>query len=211
MIEVKNQFAAHGIFWLLSLPFVALLSLPALMSASSFVVSPQEVSFFSHVLMRDVKAIEHLADSWFKLLFEDTHITTMVRDFFNPAKTSGITPLASKTISLGQNYNNGVWLMAYRGLYRIAGLWPVVLAVFLSLGVPCLFDGLAVRARKAYNFQFHNPVFFWSAGHLLILIMGLGVFLPFMPIALSSTILASFFGLFCGAIWITAANFQTGN
>ena len=210
MIEVKNQFASHGIFWILSLTFVALIGLPAVMSASTFIVTPEEVGFFAHVLMRDVKSVEHLADAWYRVLFEDTHIAVMVREFFNPGKTSG-SALLAKTASIGQNYNNGLWLMVYRGLYRISGLWPVVLAVLLSLGIPCLVDGLAIRARKSYNFQFHNPVFFWSAGHLLILVIGLGVFLPFLPIALSTPILAGFFALFCMAIWITAANFQTGN
>lgn len=210
MIEVKNQFASHGIFWLLSLPLVALLGLPAVMSASDFIVTPQEVGFFAHVLARDVKSVEHLADVWFNVLFENTHIASTVRDFFNPGKSSA-SPLSEKAISIGQNYNNGLWLMVYRGLYRISGLWPVVLAGSLALGVPCLFDGLAVRARKSYNFQFHNPVFFWSAGHLLILVMGLGVLLPFLPITLSMPILAGFFVLFFTAIWVTAANFQTGN
>ena len=208
MIEVKNQFAAHGIFWMLTLPLVAIVGLPAVMSASDFIVTPHEVRFFSKVLGRDTVSIEHLEDAWYKFLFEDTHIASTLREFFSPVKGAASRGAFS---SLGQNYNNGLWLMVYRGLYRISGLWPVALAVMLALGVPCLIDGLAVRARKSYNFQFHNPVFFWSAGHLLILVIGLGIFLPFLPIPLTIPVLAGFFAVFCGAIWITAANFQTGN
>ena len=208
MIEVKNQFAAHGIFWMLTLPLVAIVGLPAVMSASDFIVTPHEVRFFSKVLGRDTVSIEHLADAWYKFLFDDTHIASTLRDFFSPGKGAASRGAFA---SIGQNYNNGLWLMVYRGLYRISALWPVALAVMLALGVPCLIDGLAVRARKSYNFQFHNPVFFWSAGHLLILVIGLGIFLPFLPIPLTIPVLAGFFAVFCGAIWITAANFQTGN
>ena len=211
MIEVKNQFAKHAVFWVFPLPLVAVLALPAILPPSDFGLSKEEVAFFAESLGRDVPAITAAADGIFDRMFIKTHIATSVRDFFVGGNREDGVDLMKTAGKVSRNYNNAVWLMIYRGLWRMCGLWPVVLSVMLALGMPCLVDGLAVRARKSYNFQFHNPVFFWSASHSLILIMGLGVFLPFMPYALSPLLLCSFAVLICGALWVTAANFQTGN
>ena len=210
MIEVKNPLARHGVFWMLMMPTMAILALPALLAPSSFSVSAEEVTFFERVLDRDVVTITAVADSWFNALFIQTHIASSVRDFFNGGQAGG-NELLRRSGSLSRSYNDALWLMLYRGLWRLAGLWPVVIAIMLSLGLPCLIDGLMVRARKAYNFQFHNPVFFWSASHSLVLILGLGVFLPFLPIALTPAFLAGFTVLLCVGLWVTASNFQTGN
>jgi Domain of unknown function (DUF4400) len=210
MIEVNNPLAKHGVFWMFVMPTLALLALPALLSPASFVVSAQEITFFEHTLARNVPGITAAADRWFETLFIQTHIAPAVRDFFNSGQV-GSNDLLRRSGSLSRSYNDALWLMVYRGLWRLAGLWPVVIAIALSLGLPCLIDGLMVRARKSYNFEFHNPVFFWSASHSLVLILGLGVFLPFLPIALTPAFLAGFTVLLCLGLWVTASNFQTGN
>lgn len=209
MIEVNNQFAKHAVFWIFALPLVAILGLPALLPASSFGLSRDEVDFFRTVLGRDVPAITVTTDAIFNTLFIKTKIAGYVRDFLIGFKSE--TGLAKAAGAVSRNYNDALWLMLYRGLWRICGLWPVVLSVIVALGMPCMVDGLAVRARKAYNFQFHNPVFFWSASHSLVMIAGLGVFLPFLPYSLSAVLLGAFTVLMCGALWVTASNFQTGN
>lgn len=212
MVEVKNQFASHLIFWLFALPFVAVLVLPALLSARDFEITEAEVAFFQNVLDLNTGTVTATCDRIFNSLFVETHIASAFRDFFVPHTAPAIKEVKVSLLSSGaaRNYNDALWLMVYRGMWRITGLWPTILSVLFALGIPCLMDGLAVRARKSYNFQFHNPVFFWSASHAMILVLGLGFVLPFMPYALNPSILGLFCVAFCAAIWVTAANFQTG-
>ncbi len=213
MIEVKNQFANHLIFWSLVLPFVAVLVLPAFMASNNFAISEPEIAFFKNVLNQDTEQITATCDSVFNSAFVETKIATAFRDFFAPraARNGPESGLMSLSSNFSRNYNNSLWLMVYRGIWRITGLWPIVLSLFLAIGLPCLVDGLAVRARKSYNFQFHNPVFFWSASHSVIIVIGLGIFLPFLPYALSPVVMVCFFVAFCACLWVTASNFQTGN
>ncbi|ABM39614.1 DUF4400 domain-containing protein [Polaromonas naphthalenivorans] len=211
MIEIKNQFANHLIFWSFALPLVGVLGLPALLPSGDFVISDAEVTFFKNVLAKDTGAITASCDALFNSLFVKTHIAPAFKEFFAPALSAGENPLGSMANKFSSDYNNALWLMVYRGIWRLTGLWTIVLSVLMSLGIPFLIDGLAVRARKSYNFQFHNPVVFWTASHSMILVVGLGIFLPFLPYALNPGLLLGFCVMFCASLWITAANFQTGN
>lgn len=213
MIEVKNQFANHLIFWVLALPLVALLTLPAMMESDKFIITQSEVSFFKDVLQKDTTSITVSADDTFNSLFIKTMIAPSVREFLTPRRTDQLSGVKMVSIAskVSSNYNTALWLMVYRGIWRITGLWTTVLTILFALGLPCLVDGLATRATKSYNFRFHNPVLFWSSLHSMILILGLGVFLPFLPYALNPSIMTSFLVVFCASLWVTAANFQTGN
>lgn len=211
MIEIKNQFANHLIFWSFALPLVGVLGLPAFLPAADFVISETEVAFFNDVLAKDTVSITAACDALFNTLFVKTHVAQAFKEFFAPEASQGKNPLGSMASQFSSNYNNALWLMVYRGIWRLTGLWSLVLSVLLALGLPCLIDGLAVRARKSYNFQFHNPVVFWTASHSMILVIGLGIFLPFLPYALNPVVLLGFCVMFCASLWITAANFQTGN
>lgn len=211
MIEIKNQFANHLIFWAFALPLVGVLSLPAFLPSGDFVISQEEVTFFKDILIKDTLAITASSDYLFNSLFVKTHIAPSFKEFFAPGISTGENPLGSMANKFSSDYNNALWLMVYRGIWRFTGLWTIVLSVLMTVGIPCLIDGLAVRARKSYNFQFHNPVVFWTASHSMILVVGLGIFLPFLPYALNPVLLLGFCVMFCASVWITAANFQTGN
>lgn len=213
MVEIKNQFANHLLFWAFVIPLVAILALPSMLPAKDFAITDAEMTFFNDVIGKDASEITRNCDALFDQLFIKTNIAPAFRDFFAPSPSKYGPDVKSSMIatSFSRNYNNAMWLMVYRGLWRITGLWTTVLAVILAAGIPCLVDGLSVRARKSYNFQFHNPVVFWTASHSLIFVVGLGVFLPFLPYSLSPMVLLGFCVVFCGALWITATNFQTGN
>ena len=210
-MEIKNQFAGHGIFWMLTLPLLAIVILPALLPSSDFKLTAAEVSFFRDVLGRSVNSVTKDADMVFNSLFVKTHIASFIGGFFRHSGELHGNALIRDTAVFSADYNNGLWLMVYRGLWRMCGLWPAMLAIAASLAAPCLIDGLMVRARKSYTFRFHNPVFFWTASHSVIIIIGLGVFLPFLPIGLTAISIVGFAVLLCAGVWVTAANFQTGN
>jgi hypothetical protein len=69
---------------------------------------------------------------------------------------------------------------------------------------------MAVRKSKVELFQSHNPVFFWASSHAVITTSGAFMFLPFLPMAISLTVLYGAVALVAMGLWTTAANFQTG-
>jgi len=212
MFEVKNQFAKHVIFWLLTLPILAILLMPAFIAPHEFTVDTAEKRFFQDVMDIDVRAVSAQADLRFKHLFVDTGAFGYTKSVMvSGGVSAGKSPSPGSLSSFSGTYHTALWLMLYRAIWRIQAMWPAAIAIVLAMGIPSLVDGLAVRARKSYTFDFHNPVYFWTASHSLIIVFGIGAVLPLLPMAMTPLVIAAFTALLCTSVWITAANFQTGN
>jgi hypothetical protein len=215
MVEVKNQFGNHLIFWVLALPFVFLLLMPMFMSPSAFVVHAEEVIFFSD-LGADTVAATETANSWFQSWFVDSGIKRFFHATFVNANLdlgrgleygTRAPTVARKASSL---WNDGFWNILFRAAWRFSVLWPVLLSGIIAFGLPSFIDGLAVRAKKKYNYEVHNPLFFYASAHLVVLILGSAITLLFLPWALEGLYIAAFFVLLASALWFAAANFQSG-
>lgn len=104
----------------------------------------------------------------------------------------------------------GVWLMIYKAIWRMKALWLIFFLPAVALCIPAAFDGIMARAKKKYEFGSFNPVAFYSSTHLISFIIGMFVFLPLTPIALSTVILTLMLLGIAAAVWVAASNLQAG-
>lgn len=212
MIKVENKFAAHGIFWFATLPVIGILIMPMFFNADSFVIKKDELMQLEKILSLDVNAATSSANAKFQSLFIDSGVYEKVNNFFAGNYSFGdlIPTGVKKAHKTSSAYAASLWAMLYRGIWRFTALWPSVCAILVGLGIPALIDGWISRAKKQYTFELHNPVYFWTASHSFIMVMGMGVFLPLTPIVLTPLAFSVYALTLCSTAWITAANFQTG-
>lgn len=206
LLEPKNQFVNHGIFWAISLPLLAVILFPFFYSPTDFIIQQNESDFFRDVLGRDVAEIKTTSQHIFDAIFVNTGVFQIIDDLLNSKSSIGKNGINS----FGSIYNNALWLLIYRAIWRFVALVPAILSLIFCIGIPSIMDGLAVRARKSYTFESHNPVYFWTSSHMFIILIGASTFLPLMPMLLSPWLIACFAVLLCISAWTTAANFQTG-
>jgi hypothetical protein len=210
VIEIRNSYARHALLWVWVMPLVAILTMPLLMPASSFKISQDEVQMFSVHLGQDVAKLNRRTDAIFTILFIETGVYRTVTDFLT-VRGRPLQESSSKLAAdVSSNYASAFFLLLYRAIWRLNGILSVSLGLVLGIGLPALLDGLMIRARKAYNFKMHNPVYFWGAGHTVVMLIGMTFFLPILPFELSLPILLGTLGLLFMVTWVTAANFQTG-
>lgn len=219
MIEVKNHFVKHLFFWaILAITFI--LVAPALMDQSATSVTPKEREYFESIGV-NVDLAELRAQNTFQSWFVATGIKESLDRVFKPKKSKdankpsssdpfSTSPSFSKMFSFSSGYVDGLWATVLKGLTRIHMLWPIMLAVLLCMGLPCLIDGIVTRAKKTYNFEYHNPVYFWTSGHAVVIVLGCSLMLPFLPLSITMLAVTAFTVVLCTSIWMLASNFQTG-
>lgn len=208
MIEVKNQFVRHGLFWIWVLPFAIFLLVPAFVSREEMRIPPAEISLMKE-LGQDVKTVNARADRVFTAVFSGA--VKFTKKLFTSSANLGDPSAIKRTAAATVKYHENLWYMVYRAVWRLAGLWPTFFALALAVAMPALVDGLVVRAKKIDVFESHNPVFFWGAGHSLVMVVGVFVLLPLLPYTISMPMLYGSVGAIAMALWVTAANLQTGS
>jgi hypothetical protein len=210
MIKVENKFARHSIFWFWSLPIIAILVMPIFFSPAAFKVTPEEMITFANIMDIDADATTLRANAIFSAIFIETGIYAAVNNFFHTQVGNFQMSGQVQAQRVNSTYASALWLMFYRGIWRLTALWPAVLSIIVAMGIPSLIDGWAMRAKKSYTFESHNPVYFWSASHTFIMVLGLGFFLPLTPVTLTPIAFLFYSLMLCLTCWVTAANFQTG-
>lgn len=210
MIEVKNQFARHTLFWILLMPFLAIMLMPALMNAQSLKLPKSEVQALRQ-LGQDPADVTRKANAAFAELFVNTGFMTGVEKLFRAKANHGDPASVRNSERISQGYLTGMWHMLYRAIWRLVGLWPVLSVLLLAVILPAIIDGLVTRSTKLDQFKPHNPVFFWGATHTAISTAGLFLFLPFLPVPLSVWMLYGVVLLVASSLWVTSSNLQTGN
>lgn len=209
MIEVKNQFVRHSLIWLWVIPLALFLLMPAFVGREEMRVPRDEVKMLS-LLGQDAAQVTRRADEIYENWFVKTGLVSKAKRVFltnlNENDPKFFKNLAKDTLT----YHENMWDMIYRAIWRLTGLWPTLTALLLALVLPALVDGLVVRAKKVDVFESHNPVFFWSAGHAVVMVVGTFLLLPLLPYTISIFVLYGSIGLVTAAMWIAAANLQTG-
>ena len=81
MIEVKNQFARHGLFWLWVLPLALFLLVPAMLEREAMRVPRQEIQMLS-LLGQDAGAVTERADALYQSVFVETRLVESSRKLF---------------------------------------------------------------------------------------------------------------------------------
>ncbi len=209
MIEIKNQFARHSLFWFWVLPFALFLFVPAMVPREEMRVPREEVKML-YLLGQDAAKITERADETYQDLFVATGLVGWTKKLFMSEVKEDDPKFFRNLARSTTRYHENLWNMVYRAIWRLAGLWPTFVALMLAVALPSLIDGLVVRAKKVDVFESHNPVFFWSAGHSLVMVVGVFVLLPLLPYPISINILYGSIAAIAAALWITASNFQTG-
>lgn len=209
MIEIKNQFARHSLFWFWVLPFALFLFVPAMVPREEMRVPREEVKML-YLLGQDAAKITERADEIYQDLFVATGLVGWTKKLFMSEVKEDDPKFFRNLARSTTRYHENLWNMVYRAIWRLAGLWPTFVALMLAVALPALIDGLVVRAKKVDVFESHNPVFFWSAGHSLVMVVGVFVLLPLLPYPISINILYGSIAAIAAALWITASNFQTG-
>ena len=210
MIEIKNQFVRHSMFWMWVLPFALFLLLPAFVDREEMHIPAAELQMMQEVLGQDVDAITHRADKVFDSLFIETGLVKWSGSLFTSKIKEDDPKFFRNLAKSSHKYHDNLWFMVYRAIWRLSGLWPTFLALMLAVAVPALVDGVVVGAKKADVFKPLNPVFFWSAGHTLVMVIGVFGLLPLLPYAISVHMLYASIAAIAGALWVTASNLQTG-
>lgn len=210
MLDIKNPYARHALFWTGLLPLIAILTMPLLLAPAEFRIDPEEVRMLTHYLGQDATKITQQADGIFTSLFVKTGLYQMLNEFLAPHGLPLQQGTAKMSNDINSSYAQSLWLLLYRAIWRLCGITGIAVGIVIGVGLPTLIDGLMMRARKAYNFEMHNPVYFWTAGHTAVMLVGATLFLPLLPFQLSLSILFGTLGLLFAVTWITAANLQTG-
>lgn len=148
-------------------------------------------------------------NSVYQKMFISTGVLPATEDFFT-GSIHGLGKVSTQK-GLAGTWIRGVWLQIYKAVWRVHVLLYAFFIPVLVLCVAAAIDGFAVRARKQYRFENHNPIFFYSSMHIVVFIIGMFVFLPLAPITLSINILAAMLTLLAAAVWFTTSNFQTGS
>jgi len=161
----------------------------------------------------DVEKRTERTNSFYTSMFITTGILKTTEKFFSgniiPNQGYDLTKVEEAT-NFSAKWIRGFWLLIYKCIWRLNMLTSIFFLPTLIVCIPSAVDGFATRARKQYRFERANPVFFYSSMHLAVFIVGLFVYLPLLPISLTTNLLAFFIFSLGAAVWIAASNFQNG-
>ncbi|MGT2455692.1 DUF4400 domain-containing protein [Cupriavidus basilensis] len=204
----KSEFNQHILFWWLLAPLVALLILPAVMAPESFQIEPAEVRFLSNWGGQHREVTRRADEKFARWVVAPRWVERSV-SLTQPLGVGGPALSAGATGWL-RDWVTGFWMLLYRVLWRVLALGPLYLTAAIGFALPAFVDGIGSRLKKRYDFGQHNPIFFYSSMHFVLLAIGLAMFVPITPLTLTPMVLGGFFLATAAAVWVMAANLQTG-
>lgn len=203
--SVKNSHVSHLVFWVFFLPLLAIILLPLVLPEQN--IDESEVKMMEAFNV-DVVKLQERTSGTFSTLFVATGAMGATEAFFS---AKGAPAGTQQHATFSMKWIRGVWLMTYKMIWRWYALLGVFFFPMLALCIPAAVDGFTVRARKRYEFETSNPVFFYSSTHALTFVLGIFCFLPLAPLTLSAIVLLGLLATLTVAVWIAASNFQTGS
>ena len=221
MVEVKNQFGNHAIFYMFALPLALLLLMPAFLPPSTFAVTKHEVEFFEGYGSDTSEATE-VANQWLKDWFVDTGVKKVFHELFvHPNLNLSLNLSSPENLHDGYQgpkaaqkatsiWNDGFWNILFKARWRFSLLWPIFLSGIIAFGIPAFIDGLAVRAKKKFDYKANNPLFFYASAHLVVFVLAGPFTLLLLPVPITSLYIGGFFACLAAMLWVSAANFQSG-
>lgn len=208
-VAIKNTFMSHLVLWVLFLPLLSIIFFPVFMKDQN--IDPEEVQMVQKY-GSDMAKLTASSSSIFSAAFIKTGIMSATENFFGGGnKSEDSNEFAVSSSHMAGAWVRGVWQLIYKVIWRINALVGIFILPMLALCIPAAIDGFSVRARKKYRFENYNPVFFYTSTHTAVLMVGLFLYLPLVPIALTANILATFLVALACAIWVATSNFQTGS
>lgn len=201
--SVKNSFGGHLILWAVFLPLISLIFFPMVITKNE--INPAEIAMVQKHNV-NVTKVTASANETFSSLFITTGIMAKSKEFF-----SGISSFGKQSTSdFASHWISGVWLLVYKALWRVYVMSSMFLLPLFAICIAAAVDGFAIRSRKKFRFESHNPIKFYTSFHVIVFTVGMFVFLPLVPITLTSNIMAGILALLAIAVWFTTSNFQTG-
>lgn len=206
--DIKNSFTSQLAFWILFLPLLTLIFLPLIKAENNIDQVEMEMLLSSGI---DIQEVSFNTQERFKRWFVETGIMPKTLEFFNgSAAGPSKTPMIDKATDMGMSWMTGVWALIYKSMWRLQALIWIYAAAIGAVCLPCLLDGFWVRARKRYQFESSNPLIFNMSTHIAVMVLGLLLYIPLIPFALTPTLVACFMAFLGASLWWAAANFQTG-
>lgn len=200
VVSLKSSFWHHMWLWFV-LALGALLILPWVKPPEYFAVGASEIRLATSLGENPVDITQESNASFQRWMID----TGAVRVSYMLMGHS--IPLI---ITTPQTWVAGFWQMVYRAIWRIHAFGWGWFYAMSALAFPSAFDGVMVRLRKKFRFEYHNPVYFQGSTHLVILILGASFFFLFAPYALSAVNIALAAVILAGAVWMAMSNMQTG-
>lgn len=209
-VQIQNTFLRHAVFWCVFLPFLSLIFLPLLIEDQN--IDQNEIVMIGKLGINVEMATER-TNALYSSMFISTGILHTTEKFFSgniiPNQGHDLEKVVEAT-SFSAKWIRGFWLLLYKCIWRLNMLISIFFIPTIIVCIPSAVDGFATRARKQFRFERANPVYFYSSMHLAVFIVGLFVYLPLLPIALTANLLALFIFSLSAAVWIASSNFQTG-
>lgn len=213
MIETNNAFLKHTFLWVLTLPFLAVFLMPAMLSVERLQVPATERDTLL-ILGQDPDDITGRANDAFTKLFLNTGIKDGAEKLFRSKGGSllGRNNTGERNIvSHNHRYLDAFWLLIYRAIWRFMGLWPALCVLLIAVAIPAVIDGAVIHQTKQDQFRSNNPVIFWASAHTAISVAGAFLFLPLLPIPISLYVLYGSVAILSLTLWSAAHNLQTGS
>lgn len=206
MARSTNPFIKQIYFWWLIAPLLSAVLFPAFCSFDSLKVQQPEVDLVAQC-DRDLQKINQRANDRFNAWFVSTGLVHRSLADAQRAEASGFQGYTWMG-TMSHAWFARFWLFTYRVIWRWTAFWPLYLAGVFGIAAPCLADGLAIRAKKRYEFGQYNPLAFNVSGTLFALAIGWLLYLPLLPVPLTGGLMVSFFAILGGFAWVSTANFQ---
>ena len=206
----KNSFVGHSLFWLLAVPFALVLAYPAFLVTDAEEVVPGDEIAALVLRGREPDEVNRAANLKFRRWFVDTGAVNASLGYFAPNTHDGAVPLSNEYAGFAAHWIRSLWKITYRAIWRWVAFFDLFVALLAAIALPCFVDGLVQREKKLYTFGHHNPVYFYTAKHGVILMLGLSMTLPWLPLPLSYPLWAAIAAVVGAMSWFVAANFQTG-
>lgn len=209
---IKNTFLSHLVFWVFFLPLLSYIFLPLVLPDQK--IDAEEMEFVTSYVS-DMGKINDRTNSFFSSLFIKSGLVGATESFFTgdflPTKVRQHSTIATAGADWAGSWIRGVWSMVYKSIWRFNAMLSIALLPTATLCIAAMIDGFATRAKKKYNFERSNQVFFYTSTHTAVFVLGMFVFLPIVPIPLTAHVIAAFMGVLATALWYATNNFQTGN
>jgi hypothetical protein len=207
----KNTFVNHTMFWVVVVPFFIIFVYPGFfVDPKSPPVEQTEIEALER-MGRDPRLIDQVAIDRFGRWFSDTKMIERSVHFFVSTKHDERVPLAGDTANFLGQWIRNVWLLVYRAVWRFEAFGHLFGVLIAGIVVPCFIDGMTTRQIKRYTFGYHNPVYFYTAKHATILLLGVSITIPWFPVPLTYFVWAMLAGFLGLTAWFVASNFQTGS
>jgi hypothetical protein len=203
----QSKFIGNFKLWAFVIPLVMIFFVPFFSAPWIYSLHKSEVAENVRIFgVERHKEIEKAVDERFANWFIRSGIYHASTDGTADKSSIGFGKLHSE---FAQSYLRNFWKVVYRALYRFEITKHWFIGAFIII-FAAMYDGLQQRRIKASEAGYSNPMIFHFAGHGLVMVIGMLIAVPFLPMTFSSLIWFAIIVSLALLGWKTMESFQTG-